>query len=161
MAAAGDIGTVGNHSADLLVLGCAVAFAAHVIALDRLAPGRAVLPLAATQVWTAALLFTAVALWRDRGEWPSGGLSAIPIEVWGAVALTGIVATTLAFSVQTRAQQVSTPTRIALILALEPVFAAVAARIAHDEEIGVEKWVGGGLVIAGMLWAELAPRRRG
>ncbi|MGA1535007.1 MAG: DMT family transporter [Planctomycetota bacterium] len=146
---------------DLLVLGCAVAFAAHVVALDRLAPGRSVIRLAAAQVSTAAVLFIVAALLLDGDRGPTRDLGALPLEVWGAIALTGLVGTTLAFAVQTRAQQCSTPTRIALILALEPVFALIAGRVEHGESPGGPALFGCVLIVGGMLSAELGPQARG
>ena len=139
---------------DLLVLGCAVAFAAHVIALGRWASGRSVVALAAAQVTTAAILFAIAAVIFEGDQ----GLPQIEGSAWRAVILTGLVATTLGFAVQTRAQQVASPTRIALILALEPVFALLAGHLWHDEKFGLGAILGFGLVLAGMLSAELSPR---
>ena len=140
---------------DLLVLGCAVAFAGHIIALDRWAKGRSAVELAATQVGTAAAVFLALALWHDGLD----GFTAIDRSTAIAIAVTGIVATTWGFTVQTRAQQHVSATRIALIVALEPVFALIAGAVLRDEGLGPSAWIGGGCVLAGMLCAELGPRK--
>ena len=141
------------NKGDLLVLGCAVAFAGHVIALDRWAKGRSARSLAAIQVGTAAALFTGLAIWREGFD----GFLAVDRSAAIAIAITGIVATTWAFTVQTRAQQQVSATRIALILALEPVFALIAGAVLRGETLGPSAWVGGGCVLAGMLCAELGP----
>ena len=149
------IGDAPLGSGDFLVLGCAVAFAAHVILLGRAAKGKRVLPLAAIQVSTAAALFIVAALFFEG----TAGLPRLDDgAIWRAVAWTGIGATTLGFAIQTRAQQVTSPTRIALILALEPVFALAAGHLGHGESLGLGALVGSGLVLAGMLCAELSPR---
>ena len=142
---------------DLLVLGCAVAFAAQVVALARFAPGRPVLPLAFAQVATAAVLFTVAAA---VVEWPDG-FPTIDRDAWKVLLLTGVGATTAGFAVQTWAQRSTSPTRIALILALEPVFALAAGRILVGEDIGGTTAIGAACIVAGMLCAELAPRRAG
>ncbi len=147
-------GEEGIARGDWLVLGCAVAFATQVVALARIAPGRAVLPLAFAQVATAAVGLTIAAAIVDL----PAGLPAIPRSVWGAVLTTGIVATTAGFAVQTWAQRTTTPTRIALILALEPVFAMGASRMLTGETYSVTALAGAGCILAGMLAAELGPR---
>ena len=139
---------------DLLVFGCAVAFAGHVVALGQVARDRPVLPLAFTQVATAAASFTILALFVDG----PGAFLEISTNAVEALLITGLVATTLGFSVQTWAQSVSSPTRIVLIIALEPVFAIAAGVIWNGEALSLSILCGAGLVIGGMLCAELSPR---
>jgi drug/metabolite transporter (DMT)-like permease len=141
---------------DLLVLASAIALAAHVVALARFAPGSAVVPLAFAQVSTAAIVFAGAALIVDL----PAGIPRVSGQVWGAVVMTGIVATALAFVVQTWTQRVTSPTRIALILALEPVFAMLASRFLTDEVFVATALAGAGCILAGMLCAELGPRRK-
>lgn len=90
-------------------------------------------------------------------EWPRG-LPTIDGRAWWVLLLTGVGATTGGFAAQTWAQRTTSPTRIALILALEPVFALAAGRILVGEDIGGTTAIGAGCIIAGMLCAELAPR---
>jgi drug/metabolite transporter (DMT)-like permease len=71
-----------------------------------------------------------------------------------AIVLTAVFATALAFALQTWGQKHTTPTRTALIFALEPVFALVTAW-AFGEPL---RWVavaGGVLILAGILAVEL------
>ncbi len=139
---------------DLLVFGCAVAFAGHVVALGQVAPGRPVMLLAFTQVATAAVSFALFAIFVDG----PGAFFEIGTNAVEALLITGLVATTLGFSVQTWAQSVSSPTRIVLIIALEPVFAIAAGVIWNGEALSLSILSGAALVIAGMLCAELSPR---
>ena len=62
---------------------------------------------------------------------------------------------------QTWAQAHLPPTRAAIIMSMEPVFAALFAVLFGGESATVRMIVGGLLVLAAMLMAELAPRREG
>ncbi|MER2600436.1 MAG: DMT family transporter [Caldilineales bacterium] len=139
---------------DVLVFFCALAFAAHILLIGRYAPRWQALRLAVTQILTVALLSAVAArLW----EWPVG-LPAF--GVWGAAAFTGLLATALAFFVQSRAQQATSPTHTALIFAAEPVFAGLFSFLLIGERLGPRQLVGSVLIVAGMIIAELRLPRR-
>ena len=61
---------------------------------------------------------------------------------------------------QTWAQAHLPPTRAAIIMSMEPVFAALFAVLLGGESATIRMVVGGLLVLAAMLMAELAPRRK-
>jgi drug/metabolite transporter (DMT)-like permease len=137
------------HLGDALVLGCAVCFAAHILVLSRVAadchPGWLTL----VQLFTVGMLALAWTIAADEVVVPSGQ------NAWLALGITAVIASALAFFVQTRAQQNSSPNRIALILTLEPVFGGIFGYwLAHDP-ISVAYLVGAILIIAGILTAEL------
>jgi drug/metabolite transporter (DMT)-like permease len=133
---------------DLLVLGCAVAFAAHILLVGRYAPGWPPLRLALVQIVTVAMLSSAAALLLERPiGWPAG-------NVWFAAAFTGLLATALAFFVQSRAQQATSPTHTALIFAAEPVFAGLFSFLLIGEVLGPRQILGSALIVAGMLVSE-------
>lgn len=138
---------------DLLVLGCAVAFAAHILLVGRFAPGWQPMRLAFVQIATVAVVTAALALLFERPiGWPAG-------NVWFAAAFTGLFATALAFFIQSRAQQATTPTHTALIFSAEPVFAGVFSYLLIGEVLGPRQLAGAALIVAGMLVAELWRRR--
>lgn len=142
-----------NHG-DLLVLACAVSFALHITAVGAFAPQMDPLALATTQIATTAVISTVAALVVEAPTWP------IPTFVWGAAAFTGVLATGLAFGVQTTAQVFTTPTHTALIFATEPVFAALFGFLLAGERLSGQAWLGCGLILAGMMVAELRPSER-
>jgi drug/metabolite transporter (DMT)-like permease len=57
--------------------------------------------------------------------------------------------------VQARAQQFTTPNRVALIFSLEPFFAALFAYWILGQVLTVREWIGGALILAGILISEL------
>ncbi|MCD6290973.1 MAG: DMT family transporter, partial [Anaerolineae bacterium] len=94
---------------DLLVMGCAVSFAAQIVLTAAFAPGRPPIRLAWVQIVTVAVLSGVITLMWER-PWPS-----VTGRVVFAAAFTGVLATALAFAIQTSAQRFTSPTHTALI----------------------------------------------
>lgn len=142
---------------DLLVLACAVSFAGQIVLVGRFAPRMNALLLTTAQIATVAVLAAVIALvWERPPIWPPRGQPLF------AALFTGLLATALAFGVQTAAQRFTTATHAALIFATEPVFAALGSYLLIGEVLSLPEWLGCGLILAGMLLAELGPglRRR-
>jgi len=133
---------------DWLTLGCALAYAFHILLTDRYAPKSGVVALVAVQLWVVAVLSTlCLPFTGARVEWTPSFL--------GAVAFCGLVASALALCVQTWAQTRTSAVRVALICSMEPVYAGVYSVALGYETLGVREWVGGGLIVLGVLVAEL------
>ncbi len=139
---------------DLLTIGCAAAFAVHILLVGHLSPKLGFQALAVTQIAMAALLSLGTFWWVETPSvrW-TGGLVA-------ALVITGLFATALAFTVQAWAQQYTTPTRAALIFATEPLFAWITSFVAAGETLSRRSTLGAALILAGILAVELKPRRR-
>ena len=90
---------------------------------------------------------------------PGGSTCPSSWEVWGALALTALAATALAFVVQTWAQASLAPTRAAVIMTMEPVFAGVFAVLLAGEVLGLRTLAGAALVLAAMVLTEISPRK--
>jgi drug/metabolite transporter (DMT)-like permease len=71
------------------------------------------------------------------------------------VAFTGVAMTAAAFFVMNWAQRHTSAVRAALIYALEPVAAALFSWWLIDEQLGAAGWLGGGLVVLGVVAGEL------
>ena len=144
----------GMNPGDLLILACAISFAAHIFATGRFAPRMNALVLTFAQIVTVAVL-AGLASWLFEAPtaWPPTGQPLF------AALFTGLLATALAFGVQTAAQRFTTSTHTALIFATEPVFAALASFWLIDETLGLTQLLGCALILAGMLVAELGPAR--
>lgn len=137
----------GSGTGDLLVLGCALAFALHIVLLGRWAPALPAAPLALVQLATAAVLFAL----------PAAGLRQLrppPAQVWPAIAITGVFASALAFFVQTWAQAHLAPTRVALILASEPAWALLFAVALAGQRFGALQALGAALVLVAVIGHE-------
>ena len=79
---------------------------------------------------------------------------------WLSLVYMALVAGALAMLGQTWAQAHLPPTRTAIIMSMEPVFAATFAVALGGEGVTSRLLVGGAMVLAAMLVVELVPRRR-
>ena len=140
------------HAGDLLTLGCALAFAAHLLSLSHFAAEQ-VSQLATLQivVCTALMLLSL----------PLGG----PLFLHGtarlliALLVTGILATAVAFTVQSWAQRHLSAGNVALLLTLEPVFALVVSVFLLAERLTTRALVGAALILAGIATTEMLGQR--
>lgn len=135
---------------DLLVIGCALAFALHITLVGEYAPRHGDLPLSVMQFAVAALLAITSAFTLERPT------LAQVAPILPAAAFTGLLATAGAFVVQVRAQRQTTATRTALVFSAEPVFGALFAYLLVGETLGPAALAGCALILAGMLVAQLA-----
>ena len=91
--------------------------------------------------------------------WVSGDGYRFGASVWLAAAFCGLGATAIAFFCQVWAQRIVPEARAAILLLLEPVFAALLGYLA-GERLGSSGFAGAALILAAVLVAELLPRRR-
>jgi drug/metabolite transporter (DMT)-like permease len=138
---------------DAIVLLAAVSFACHIVVLGRYSPEYSPAGLTVVQMWVAALAAAVLALTVENPVAPTH-----PDVVWG-VFITGVFAGALGFFIQTLAQRYVAPTRTALILVSEPAFAGLFGIVLLGEALSLRGWLGAGLILAGMLVAELIPQR--
>jgi len=144
----------GFHLGEALTLGCAIAFAAHLLTIARAAPRMPARRLGTLQIGFAALTMLVL---LPLEKFTSGGLFFHPAPVvWIALAVTALLATAAAFTIQSWAQQHLPATNTALIFTLEPVFAWLFSLVFLGERLGPRALTGAGLILAGILLAELA-----
>jgi drug/metabolite transporter (DMT)-like permease len=79
---------------------------------------------------------------------------------WWSVLYMAAFASAFALFAQTWAQAHLAPTRCAIIMSMEPVFAALFAVLAGGEDPTLRMVVGGSMVLSAMLLVELMPRRK-
>jgi len=141
---------------DWLTVAGACAFACHLLLVDRAVKRMGPSRLAVVQCAAVALLSA-----------PSLALQPVqPVELGAralvAIAVTGVLATATAFLCQFYAQQHLTATEAALVLTLEPAFAAVFSIAAGAERYTWTLPAGGALILLGMALAELRlPKQNG
>lgn len=139
---------------DALVFLCAVSFALQIIFTGRYAPHFPSLALACVQIFVVSVLSALGALVLE--DWQT----ALSVEtfatpaVYTALLITSIPATALAFLAQTECQKFTTATRVALIFAMEPVFAAATAYFFNGELLTSRSLFGCMLIFLGMILAE-------
>jgi len=129
----------------LLVLASAFAFAAHIIALGKWSSGRDAYAMTVVQLAMCALLTGLASLFE-------GGYQLPPDRgVWATVIFTAVVCTAVAFVIQTWSQAHMSTTKVAVILTMEVVFAAIFAILFGGESLTPQKAIGGVLVVIAMF----------
>jgi drug/metabolite transporter (DMT)-like permease len=147
-------GANGLNAGDALALACAFGFALHILATSRAATAHDTGALLVVQLGVCGLFCLAVG--GARGE-----LEAPPdASVWWALLITALLASALAYFVQTYAQRHAPPARTALILASEPAFAGLFGYLLAGDRLGGLSWLGAALIMAAIAAVEVAPRLR-
>lgn len=144
-----------NLAGDGLELLCAVAFSIHIVLTGMAASkGDDVVGLVVVQLAMVGLVSLAIALL-------DGGLVAPHGEtVWVALVVCSVLASAVAFLVQTWAQRIAPPARTALILAGEPAFAGLFGWWLAGDRLGPLGWVGAALILASIVAVDAVPRLR-
>ena len=129
---------------EMLVLASAFFFAAHIIALGKWSSGRDVYAMTIVQLTMCAVLSGLASIPEGYSPPPDTG-------VWGVVIFTAVICTAVAFVVQTWSQAHMTTTKVAVILTMEVVFAAVFAMIFGGERLTLQATLGGVMVLTAMF----------
>jgi len=129
---------------EMLVLASAFFFAAHIITLGKWSSGRDVYAMTIVQLAMCALLSGLASIPEGYSAPPDSG-------VWAVVVFTAVVCTAVAFVVQTWSQAHMTTTKVAVILTMEVVFAALFAIIFGGERLTLQATLGGLMVLTAMF----------
>jgi drug/metabolite transporter (DMT)-like permease len=145
----GPIGSM--NRGDLLTLGCAVAYAGHIVTLGHFSEKMSFEALSVIQIATAAALAGALFWWAEpaRIVWRPNLVAAILV--------TGLLCTAWAFTIQAWAQQYTSSARTALIFTLEPVFAWLTSYLFVGEGLSARAAAGAVLILGGVLLVETKP----
>jgi drug/metabolite transporter (DMT)-like permease len=140
-----------TNPGDLLTILCAVAYAAHIVVLGHFSERMNYQVLSVTQIGAGAVFSIALFWWAET-----------PFVRWrpavaGAILITGLLATALAFTIQAWAQQYTTSTRTGLIFTLEPVFAWVTSFLIAGETLSGRAASGALLILGGVVLVEMKP----
>src|SRR5215207_8984057 len=148
-------GPEGANWGDLLTLLCASALGLHIALLSRYAASYDAGALTLAQILAMALLFLVA--------WPfAGTVSLPPAGVLVALLVTGLLASAGAFLVQTTVQQHIPAARTAIILTMEPVFAALYGYWLAGDRLVVVQILSALMILSAHVIGEVLPvlRRR-
>jgi drug/metabolite transporter (DMT)-like permease len=138
---------------EALTLVAAMLYALHIVALGAWSTARDALGMSVVQLLVIAVVCL-VSTAPDGLVLPDNGRD------WAAVVYMALVAGALGLLAQTWAQSQLSPTRTAIIMSMEPVFAAFFAVLLGGEELALRMVLGGAMVLAAMLLVELSPGRQ-
>lgn len=134
---------------DFLILICALGFALHIVFVDHYSHRHNAVAITGIQILFVGILCMIIGLLNE--PWPQH-FSSITIS---AIIVTSVFATSMAFLLQNYLQKFSTPTRFAVVLTSEPVFAALAGFVWAGEILSRRAYIGAGLILLAMLLSVL------
>ena len=138
---------------DLLVLGCSVLFAVHILIIDRFSPLVDGVRLSCLQFFVAAAVSAVGMLAFEQPTLPA--LTA----AWAPVLYAGVLSSGVGYTLQVVGQKGMDPTVASLLLSLESVFSVLAGWVLLHQSMSGRERGGGALMGAGILLAQLPARR--
>lgn len=133
---------------ELLTLACALFFALHIVGLGEWSAQYDAYSFALVQIGIVALITLVAAA--------PGGITLPPDgAAWGAIAITAILATAAGFLIQTWAQSLVPPTRAAVVMTMEPVFAGLFGVFIGGNHLTARIFGGAACVLGAMFISEL------
>jgi len=138
------------RTGDVLTVGCAAGFAVHLSLLSRYAKGHDTGALALVQMATAAAAFAVAWLALEP-------LAAPPPGIWPALLITGVLASALAFYIQTFVQRRLPAVRTAIILTMEPLFAGLFGYLLAGDRLTGVQLIGAALLLCAIALGEVVP----
>jgi drug/metabolite transporter (DMT)-like permease len=140
----------GSVTGDLLVLAAAAVYSLQIVLMERYAPRYDAVAFTLVEMLAAGVALGIVATALGDLHLPHGW------TVWGALLVTGVFASALAFLVQTWAQRRTSATRTALAFTMEPVWTAFFGYTLAGDRLGLLGWGGCAVIMAGIVLAEPA-----
>jgi len=140
----------GSLTGDLLVLAAAALYSLQIVLMERYAPRYDAVAFTFVEMLAAGVALGVVAAALGDLHLPHGW------TVWGALLVTGVFASALAFLVQTWAQRRTSATRTALAFTMEPVWTAFFGYTLAGDRLGWLGWGGCAVIMAGIVLAEPA-----
>lgn len=142
---------IGFSLGELYAFVCAIMFALHIVFTDYFSKRHNVFLLVCIQFFTVALC-SGIGGWVMEGSIVPSKVDALLVN---AIVITVVFATIFAFWVQTAMQRFTTAAKTAIIFTMEPVSAGVFGYFFAGELLTWMQLVGAGLILGGMLLAEL------
>ena len=142
------------NQGDLLVLGCAVLYALQIIYIARYTGKYSLGALSVLQVILTGALSALAVPFMNAHRWEPFFIR-FTFRMEFGVLVTAIFTTALAYPLLVWGQRHTTATNTALILTMEPVFAAFTSFFVLNERLGGRAIAGAALILAGMVVGEL------
>lgn len=142
-------GAVAFGWGEIALIACAVLFALHIVGLGVWSSNHDSYALTIVQLTMCAILS-----WVGAFAWEGGVQSPPDGEVWFAIIFCAVLATAVAFFVQTWAQGFLDPSRVAIILTTEVIWAAAIAYAVGQEKPTLLSVLGGTIMLIAMFVVE-------
>lgn len=139
---------------DMLIAGCAVAFAVQITFVDRYAAEVDSLRLNCIQAFIVAVLSAIFMFFTEAPK-----LEPV-LNCWLPLCYAGILSMGAAYSLQIMGQKSLEPTAASLIMSLESVFAVLSAWLILNERLTLWETLGCVLVFLSVILSQLQPHKK-
>jgi drug/metabolite transporter (DMT)-like permease len=138
-----------------LQLGSSLSYAIHILIVSRYGRGAPTAAFCLWQLLSVAIASTIAALLH--GQLPADGLTAVDWtpKLVGNLLYLGLFATALGIGVQSLVQHKVPSTHLALLFALQPLFAALVGWATLGDQLATLQLLGGGVIVAGVVVTSL------
>lgn len=137
---------------DAITLGGTAFWAFHIMALAHYASRTDVLRLSVAQFLVTSVFSAVAAFGLDPAPFVG-----VPGEI-GPVLYAGLISVGVAFTLQVVAQADAIPSHASMIMSLEAMFGAFGGWLILNEQMSTRALVGAGLMMTGILLAQIPPR---
>lgn len=147
------LGVSGINKGDLLMMGCALAYAVQITCIDRFAAGLDGLRLNCVQALVVTVLSIPFVVFTETVD--MGNL----LECWLPLVYAGVLSMGVAYTLQILGQQQLEPTTASLIMSLESVIAALCGWLILKETMSAPELLGCALVFAAVILSQLPEKK--
>lgn len=151
--------SVSINIGDVLIFICAIGFALQIVYTGKYSSQFPSLLLTIIVIGIVSLLSMVGSFLFEDWQLAFQPNIIFDREVIIALLITSLFATAFAFLVQTSVQKFTTSTRVALIYAMEPVFAAITGFIWANDRLSSSAVIGCILIFTGMIFAEIPVKK--
>jgi drug/metabolite transporter (DMT)-like permease len=142
-------GASAPNPGDVMMVGCALAFAVQITFVDRFAPSCDALRLNCIQSLVVTVLSAIFMFLTETPEWSNIAACALPISYAGVLSLG------VAYSLQIVGQRHVEPTTASLFMSLESVFAALSGWLLLNERMTARELTGCLLIFLSVLITQI------
>ena len=148
------VGVTSIATSDLLLLGCAIAFAIQILAVEKFANQVDCLRLNCINAFLCATLSAIAMLFTEEPTW-------IAIKgCFGSVAYAGVLSMGIAYSLQNIGQKNLDSATASLLMSTESVFAVLAGWIVLNERLNSWESLGCVLVFMAVILSQLPDKKK-
>ena len=136
------------RTSDLVVFGCAIAFAFHIVVIDVFSDVDGI-KLSCIQLAVAAVLATVFMFILEDPTWQQIK------DGWLSIAYAGVMSSGVAFTFQVLAQKKTNPTMASLLMSLESVFAVLGGIVFQGDVPSLREAIGCVIMFAAIVVAQI------
>lgn len=138
---------------ELMILGCSLAFTAHILVIDKVSPKLDGIRLSSMQFFVVAVISSIVMMIQETPDW-----NAV-LQCWLPICYAGILSGGVGYTFQILGQAHTDPTVASLLMSLESVFAMLFGWLLLKQRLTPAEMIGCVLVFAGVILAQIPGKK--